>query len=232
MKTRLLSRVLTLMILSLSLICSTAVADIPWTGSGSGGAIPDNDPNGITNTVSITQNEIITDAKFRVEGLVHSWIGDLVITVTHNGQTATLLERVGRAANAPAGARGFDTNLNGTYAFVDTGQSIWTAAALNDTNAEVAPGTYEASGAGEIPINLGVFNGTSTQGDWIFNISDRNGTALGEFTQTAVMFTSTAVPEPGTMATIVLGTMFGGLYFRRRHQKKKSEKEETETPSV
>ena len=122
MKTRLLSKVLTLVVLSLSLICSTALADINFTSSGNNlRTIPDasfssNSGAGITDTVSITQNEIITDAKFRIEGVNHTWIGDLIVTVTHDGQTATLIERAGRPAGGPG--LGFDTNLNGDYVFV------------------------------------------------------------------------------------------------------------------
>ena len=92
--------------------------------------------------------------------------------------------------------------------------------ANGDTNYELTPGTYAASGAGESAVDLAsIFAGETTQGDWTFTISDNNGGETGSFTRTSIAFTSVAVPEPGAMATIVLGTLFGGVYFRKRQQK-------------
>jgi len=214
------------------LISSTSFADdVTGDSQNDGGFIFDNDSGGFISTVTITESEIIESARFTIEGLQHSWIGDLILTVTHleTGSTATLFNRVGTTSNL--NSTGDSSNVgnivggpNGTYTFADNSPSIWTEAANGDTDFTVPGGTYEASGANEAFVSLNSrFAGESTLGNWQFNISDNNANEIGSFLQTSVEFeTAAAVPEPGTMATVVLGTLFGGVYVRRRHQKKKS----------
>lgn len=233
MKTRLLNSIkssIMLSTLSLAiLISSTTFADV--TASSNGGAtIPDNDSGGVLSTITIMESEIIQNARFCIEGLQHSWIGDLIVTVTHEntGKTATLFNRVGTTANP--NSTGDDSNVNGTYEFADGNGSLWTAAANGDTDFTVPGGSYSASGVNEAVVSLdSIFAGENTAGTWTFNISDNNATQVGSFARTTIKFDSVAaVPEPGTMATVVLGTLFGGVYLRRRHQKK-GETSEAET---
>jgi len=224
MMTRLLRRTLTAFsFLSLALIFSTcSFADVTGNSGGDGGAIPDNDSGGYVSTVTITDSEIISEARFTIEGLQHTWIGDLIITVAHStsGKMATLMHRVGKTSN-PA-SNGFDTNLDGNYTFDTNGPSIWTAAANGDSNFVVPGGTYAASGLNEAVVDLdAIFSGEDTAGTWTFNISDNRGGDVGQFVQTSVAFVSSAaaVPEPGTMGTMIMGALFGGVFFRRRRQK-------------
>jgi hypothetical protein len=189
--------------------------------------ITDNDPNGVTSVVNITANETIQEARFGIEGLDHTWIGDLIMTVTHteSGKSATLMHRVGGAA-----LLGDSSDVNGTYMFETAAtNSIWTAASNTADDEVVAVGTYQATEDGEVPVDLDtIFGGGTTAGEWVFNISDNNltqggsGEPEGSFLRTSVNFRSVAVPEPGTMATVMFGTLLGGIYLRRRHQKKNS----------
>jgi len=190
------------------------------SGQSGNSAIPDNNTGGTTSVVTITQNEIIQDAKFTIEGINHSWIGDLIIEVEHStsGKTAMLMNRVG---NSITQLTGDSSDVNGTYMFQDGNTSLWSAAAIPNDTEFVPVGTYDASGFGEAVVSLNsIFAGETTEGDWTFTIADANATQAGTYVQTSVQFTSTAVPEPGTMATLVFGTFLGGVYFRRRHQKK------------
>ncbi len=210
---------------------ATCMADVVGNSGNDGGNIPDNNAGGYTSVVTITDSEVITDAKFSIEGLSHSWIGDLIITIAHStsGKSATLMHRVGTTA-AP-GSVGDSSDMNGTYMFQNGNGSIWTEAANGDTNYDVVAGTYEASGVNEAVVDLNsIFGGELTNGDWTFNISDNNAAETGAFTQSSVSFVSTvAVPEPGTMATIIVGTLFGGIFLRRRQQKKLKETNENES---
>ena len=213
------------------LISSASFADdVTGDSNNDGSFIPDNNA-GVLSTVTITESEIIESARFTIEGLQHTWIGDLIVTVTHlnTGSTATLFNRVG-TTSSPTSA-GDNSDINGAYTFADNSPSIWTEAANGDTDFLVQGGTYEASGVLEAFVSLdSIFGGESTFGDWQFTISDNNATQFGSFLQTSVEFeTAAAVPEPGTMATVVLGTLFGGVYFRRRHQKKNPKQPEEET---
>lgn len=228
MKTRLLTlRTFAFSLLSVCLICSATSADVTGNSGNSGGtaiAIPDNTPGGVVSTVTITEQEVITDAKFCIEGLNHNWIGDLIITVAHStsGKMATLMHRVGTTSNP--NSTGDDSNLAGTYEFADPASpSIWTAAAGGGTTFDVPVGTYAASGQNEAVVDLNaIFGGEMTNGTWTFNISDNNGGALdgsqtGSFVRTAVKFESTAaVPEPGSAA--ILGALLGGVFLRRRRR--------------
>jgi len=216
-----------LIMMACCLATTTCFADVNGNSGNDGGNIPDNTAGGYTSVVTITDSEVITDAKFSVEGLSHSWVGDLIITIAHStsGKSATLMHRVGTTANP--NSVGDSSDMNGTYMFQNGNGSIWTEAANGDTDYDVTAGTYEASGVNEAVVDLNsIFGGELTNGDWTFNISDNNGTQTGSFTQTSVSFISAvAVPEPGTMATIVVGTLFGGVFLRRRQQKKSKNSE-------
>jgi hypothetical protein len=120
------------------------------------------------------------------------------------------------------GATGDSSDMNGTYLFQDGNASLWSEAANGDSNYIVSSGTYAASGMGEGMVDLnGIFGGEMTNGNWTFSISDNNETQMGSFVQTSVEFVSTiAIPEPGPMAAVVLGTLFGGIMLRRRQQKR------------
>lgn len=215
MKTGLLGLVLALGMVSIGW------ADVAGDSGGDGGNIADDNAAGYVSTVTITDHEIIQDASFTIEGLQHSWIGDLIITIDHStsGKSAILMHRVGTTANP--NSVGDSSDLNGTYTFNDGNASIWSEAGNGDTNYVINPGSYDASGVNEAVVNLNsIFGGESTAGDWMFTISDNNATQTGSFVQTSVSFVS-AIPEPGFMAVLIVGTLFGGVWIRRRMQRVK-----------
>ena len=203
---------------TIALLCvqSTSFADVFADSDGDGGNIPDNLASGVDSVIQISQNEIIQDASFSVEGLSHSWIGDLIITVSHStsGKSATLVHRVGTTSNPDS--RGDSSDVNGTYTFNDGNPSIWTEAGSGDTDFIVPAGTYDASGVNEAVVNLNdIFGGETTQGTWTFNISDNGDTQSGSFVQTSVSFVS-AVPEPGTCGVVLLSALVTLVPRRKR----------------
>jgi subtilisin-like proprotein convertase family protein len=56
--------------------------------------IPDNDPNGINDTITLSDTIQITNVRVFVD-IEHDWIGDLIIEVQHNGTTVRLHDRSG-----------------------------------------------------------------------------------------------------------------------------------------
>jgi hypothetical protein len=57
-------------------------------------SIPDNNPTGVTSVITVP--ETITTGTISVElELVHTWVGDLTITLEHNGQSALLWDQAG-----------------------------------------------------------------------------------------------------------------------------------------
>jgi len=208
-------RILTCSFVLISACCLTfghgkvASADVSGsTNNGQAVVIPDNNSAGVdrdTTTVTITENEIIEDITFCIEGLDHMFIGDLVATVSHfdpQGNltgTATLFSRVGRDTFGV----GNSSNVLGNYAFNDdpSNDDLWSVAGDNTTDVDIPEGTY--------------FPSNPNTGDWVLNLSDNNGTVEGTFTEFAVKFTSSpAIPEPSTLAILALG--MGGLISIRR----------------
>ena len=147
--------------------------------------------NSILSTVTITGTDVafvdnggnISDVFITLEGLTHSHLSDLTVTVLHqeSGRFATLFERVGiQDAGVDNGGNGivdnqngdgdgFNANLSGTYRFQDGGDSLFQAAgdtadaAFVPTLNSDGPGlpVYAASGAGNGNVSLLTQLGTS-----------------------------------------------------------------------
>ncbi len=208
-------------------------------------SIPDASAIGVptsASTITITQNEIIEQATFTIEGLAHTFVGDLVAVVRHveSGKSVTLFSRIGREGNSPAPGNGDSSNFDGDYEFFDanfdfdnpnfgdaTNNGLWEEAARGETGYTLRdkndltqnnPGIYRAAaGNTGAPISINdVFAGESTQGTWQLELSDRNASQIGSFREFKVSFaTVTAIPEPSTLGFLAAASL-GGLLLRRK----------------
>ncbi len=194
------------------------------TGSAAGGAIPDNDAGGLSTVVNVSgaaAGATITDVEIIVDGLTHTWVGDLIFSIqSPDGTTADLINRVGDDS-AVAGGFGDSSDLGGTYTFSDDGGDFWGAAIAVDGATAIAPGDFAATSVGVgtatagTPVNLAsVFNSATANGNWTFFISDNGAGDTGTFTNVTINLETTAVPEPASVA--VLGLFGLGLISRRR----------------
>ncbi|MCS6774946.1 MAG: proprotein convertase P-domain-containing protein [Chloroherpetonaceae bacterium] len=173
--------------------------------------IPDNTPAGRTSTITVGQSGYITAFNsITIEGLTHTWIGDLTATLSHGGITVELFDRVGRTSSAGFGSSG---DLNGNYTFVEGGPPL-------PTTGNVPAGTY-----GRYPNNtpgqtltfnftFDDFVGMDMAGDWTLHLIDHAAGDVGSFT--GWRFSVTAVPEPGTYALLAAMVLPGVLLARRR----------------
>lgn len=59
-------------------------------------AIPDNDARGVTSELHVPTAGALTEVKVTVD-ITHPYVGDLVVTLAHEGKTVTLQERTGGA---------------------------------------------------------------------------------------------------------------------------------------
>lgn len=162
---------------SLVVLGLTAAANAQFCGSGAGFAIPDNNPAGASSTINVTNNFAITGIAVKINMSVnHSWIGDLIVTLTDpDGNTADLFRRVGVGiAGSTVGdssnfAGGRFTTRGGVTNFADLNVPF---PGCNATNISLAPfGTpagnlWSASGVSGAPAPTGapgtadnVFNG-------------------------------------------------------------------------
>lgn len=125
-------------------------------------AIPDNGGpgNAATSTITVPDNATVTDVNVMLI-VDHTWIGDLGVTLSHNGTEVTLLDRPGLPAVSPTLGCGND----------DINATLDDAAASPAENAcSITPpamsGTLSPTG------QLSDFNGTNASGNWTLNIFD------------------------------------------------------------
>lgn len=198
-------------------LASSASATI-YTGAG--GTIPDNDPAGFVSEIVIDDEFVVDALTINLNGLFHTWIGDLVVFVSYDGVDGTagssLFNRVGKT-NATTGF-GDNSNLAGTYSFNDGGGDLWAAAAAASGSGDiVAPGVYFASGGLDpAPLSLnGLFVGLNAKGTWRISIVDAAGGDLGTLESWSIDFVKSPVPAPGALALLGLGGLLGARRRRR-----------------
>jgi subtilisin-like proprotein convertase family protein len=191
------------------LMVGTSAADLV---DNSGGPIspPDNNPAGATSSIVIGANQTISDVDVTLFGASHTWVGDLIATITHvdTGTSVTLFSRTG-------GGSGDSSDLGGTYTFSDGGDDWWQEA-FDRTFAEpLTPGTYQATDINNIDQFLATaFAGESTAGTWTLFLSDNSADDTGSIQSWGLSFTSTVIPEPAS--ALFLGAAGAALLIRRR----------------
>lgn len=132
--------------------------------------IPDSGPSTPASTsITIPAGKgQVKDVDVTLNGINHTCIGDLTVTLTHNGVTAAFMDRVGDCNDA--GAR--------TFTFDDEAASIMGYSQPPDFPA-FQSGSYKPStGAGvDVPVasTLTGFDGAAASGTWELAIVDKAG---------------------------------------------------------
>lgn len=167
---------------------------------GAGFAIPDSDPTGASSSIVIGDSFSITDLNVTLD-INHSWVGDLIITLS-NGSTS--VELINRPGVPELGSVGYSWNLAGVYTFDD-------GAATSFESIGNGPGTaFNLPSGSYAPENaLAAFNGLDSAGTWTLTISDNAFLDTG----TLNSWSLTVVPAPSAVALLGLGGLVAG---RRR----------------
>jgi hypothetical protein len=169
--------------------------------------LPDGPTGDVARTLVIPDSDpaLIADVSLRL-GLVHSFIGDLRITLErpetplHPARIVTVLSAVGAGWNgAPLGS---PANVAGNYAFSDTGPlHVWGPASSGggalglDTAAVVSPGGYFATDASSAVVSLRLaFNGQRAAGTWILRVQDTFPGDTGRVTSAVLELDQPFVP--------------------------------------
>jgi subtilisin-like proprotein convertase family protein len=179
------------------MFCAVASSQLVFDGQGVG-AIPDNDPSGLTITFPVNGLANPVGSVSLEMTMDHTWVGDLNVTLTSpNGLSS--IKVFGTTGYKNSGNDGNSVNLDGTYTFNDLANGDWWAAVSGQTSSYVLPeGEYRSSTAAS--YNSGVlsdFGGCTTRlngafydlspsqanGTWTLNVRDQFGGDLGNVTE-------------------------------------------------
>lgn len=204
----------------------TASAFAQTFGPGAGGAIPDGiltntTPGVLSTTINVAGAANIASFDWLdVTFTSHTFAGDIEVELVSPGGVMT--HAFARVRGTGSTTFGDSSDLVGTYRFVDSGGGDFNAAAAAvDGLTPIAPGTYNRSTTlpdqvGGLPLinnnPFSIYNGTSPNGVWTLNVRDWAQFDTG--TLGGWRFSTTPVPEPGTMAVLGLGAL--ALLRRRR----------------
>jgi hypothetical protein len=185
-------------------IAMLAIAGLAGTAAaqsynGAGFTIPDNASAGASSSIVIADAGSVLDLTVTLSGLTHTWVGDLIITLSNGSSTIDLINQPGGSGGI---GFGFSWNLGGDYTFDDAASATFEGF-TGPSSAILPSGSYAPEGA------LSSFNGGSIAGTWTLSISDNAGGDTGAFQG----WTLTNVPAPSAVALLGLGGVVAG---RRR----------------
>lgn len=184
------------------------------TYSGSGLTIPDNQPGGATTSIVVDEAPVLIDRMWiTVEGLNHTWAGDVTLTLEHElGGSLRLVERVGRSTGTGFGD---SSDYARTYIFRDGGADLWSFAAGVGSDGAIPPGTYSASDEVGGMHSFGDGGFGLTRGLWTLRASDSAAQDTGSLSGWSITFWN--VPAPG--GAIALGACLAYGVRRRRGER-------------
>lgn len=135
--------------------------------------IPDTVPAGISSSINITQSGSLTAAtnlSLTLTGFSHTYVGDLIVTLTSPCGTTIVFDRPG----VPASSSGNSNNLSGNYTFSTSG-----ANGLSETGS-VSAGTYKPTNTtGATHSFTGISFPCNVIGTWTLTIVDAGAADLG-----------------------------------------------------
>lgn len=171
---------------------------------GTGGSIPDNGgpSNPFSSSVNVGTGGTISDVNVTLTGASHTWVGDLIITLSHGATSVQLINRPGVPELSTVG---YSWNLAGNYTFDDSGATTFESIGDVGSTFNLPSGTYAPENA------LSAFNGGNAAGTWTLSISDNAGLDIGSIGGWTLSVTT--VPAPTSMALLGLGGLVAG---RRR----------------
>jgi hypothetical protein len=205
-----------------------AAATLAAAGIASAGIITEGGTGFTIDGSSIHTSDIVLDTatygelanlsvQVGLNGLQHSWLGDLVVTLTHveSGASVSLFGMVGE------GSFGSDADVDGFYTFNDgvynpaipAQGNLWQAAADAEAGSGVvAGGFYYATNYGSpafVSMNA-AFAGITSAGTWRLSIEDEFAFEDdGSLMKWTISLTGDVVPAPGAIALLGLAGLAG-----------------------
>ena len=146
-----------------------------------GVAIPDDDSNGVSSTLTVPTTLTATDIDIEID-ISHTYVGDLIIQIEHNGVTAVIMDQPGSPAST------FGCASNDVEATFDDEALLPVESMCN---------AGPAISGDVIPENpLSVFDGMDPSGVWTITVSDNEGADTGTLNTWCVTATAITSSTP------------------------------------
>lgn len=146
--------------------------------------IPDDDPSGIIDNISISDQRLISSINLYVN-INHSWVGDLVVSLTkqNTAETVTAINRPG-VPNSELGC------------WADNIITVLSDTAAQPVDNQCAPYAPAISGIYQPEELLSAFSGIYINGIWSLNVSDRYPNDTGRLNHWCLEVTLSDAPPP------------------------------------
>jgi hypothetical protein len=135
--------------------------------SSPGAAIPDNDPGGVSDTLTIADTLTLQDLDVQI-AITHTYVGDLVATLVHvdTGTSVVLVDRPGSPPGFGCSGDDIDATLDDDAAAAVEAQCV-------------TPGPVAIEGRYVPNDALSSFAGEDLTGDWTLTVQDSAGGDVG-----------------------------------------------------
>ena len=141
-------------------------------------SVPDNSAAGIDITLPVADTGTLTSTMFSIVS-DHTWPGDMIFTLTHNGTSVILMDRPGVPTS--------------TYGCGQDGvDAIFDDASGTPVETECAAASPGIGGTLAPEQALSAFAGMPLSGDWVLNVSDNAAADTGDITQFCLLPTVTS----------------------------------------
>lgn len=150
-------------------------------------AIPDNNPTGITKTLTLPANAVIQDLNVSLN-ITHTFVGDLKVTLRHV-ESGTTIDLINRMVLSPVSLSSCSSNnLNVVLDDQGTGGAMHsTCGASSGALTPISPPNYTPK------MPLSNFNGQSINGNWELKVSDVVSVDTGTLNFACLTWNSTDV---------------------------------------